>query len=219
MAAVIPAQQMLGMTLPILIAGDILSNLHYLRQQEWRLLRPLTVGAALGIAAGSAALWHLSQRDPEQFKRWLTLLISGICLFLVALQGYRLFGREVPKLPTHPGSSLGVGGLAGFVSTLSHSAGPLVTIYLLQERVEKRRLVGTLVLFFLIVNVLKVPTFVKLGLITTGTLRDSIWLLPLIPLGTLMGAWANRRIPEKPFAASMYAVAAVTAAILVYRSW
>ena len=59
MGAVMPPQHMLGVMLPVLIAADILSNLHHLRNYEWRLLRPLLWGAAAGILLGSIAFWLL----------------------------------------------------------------------------------------------------------------------------------------------------------------
>jgi uncharacterized membrane protein YfcA len=206
---------MLGVMLPVLIAADILSNLHHLRAYEWRLLRPLLAGAVVGVAAGSAAFWLLRQTDPVRFQRSLAVLIGAICLVFVGVQAYGLTGRRVPTLAPHPASSVGVGALAGFVSTLSHSAGPLVTLYLLQEKVEKRKLVGTLVLLFLLVNVAKVPTFVALRTINASTLRDSLWFVPLIPLGTLAGAWMHRRVPERPFVLILYAAAAATAGHMV----
>lgn len=214
MAQVMSPTHMLGMLLPILIAADILSNLHYLREWEWRFLRPLLWGAVFGVVAGSLTFWLLGKSP--RFETSLKILIGGICLAFVAIQAYGLTGRPVPTLPSHPASSLGVGSLAGFVSTLTHSAGPLVTLYLLQEKLEKRRLVGTLVFYFLLVNVSKVPTFVALDIINARTLRDSIWIVPLLPLGTLLGAWMNRHVPEKPFAAILYTAAAVTAGHMIW---
>jgi uncharacterized protein len=218
MALVMPPQHMLGLMLPLLIAADILSNLHYLGQWEWKLLRPLLLGAVLGVAGGTVVLTALKGIDPATFQSSLQLLIGCVCLTVVAMQVYRLFGREVPTLPAHPLSAGSVGFVAGGVSTLSHSAGPIVSIYLLQEKVPKRRLVGTLLLYFLLINTVKVPTYVHLEIINRQTLMDSIWFIPLLPLGTLAGAWMNNRVPEKPFAAIMYTAAAVTAAHLVYRA-
>ncbi len=216
MASVMPPQHMLGVMLPVLIAADVLANLHYLREYEWRLMRPLLAGAVLGIAIGSAAFWYL--RESQHFQKGLAILIGTICLAFVGIQAWGLTGRKVPTLPSSPASSVGVGSLAGFVSTLSHSAGPIVTLYLLQEKIEKRRLVGTLLLTFLLVNVLKVPTFLALGAINAATLRDSVWLAPLLPAGTFLGAWMNRRIPERPFAAVLYVAAAATAGHMIFAA-
>lgn len=218
MAAVMPPSRMLGILLPVLIAADILSNLHYIKAYEGRILRPLLAGAVGGVLLGSAAFWLLQKAEPAQFQRWLKILIGAICLAFVGLQAYGLTGRRVPTLPSRPASSVGVGGVAGFVSTLSHSSGPIVTLYLLQEKVERRRLVGTLVLFYLLLNVAKIPTYVVLGNINAGTLRDSVWLIPLIPAGTLAGAWLHRRIAEKPFLAILYSFAAITAGHMIWSA-
>jgi uncharacterized protein len=105
------------------------------------------------------------------------------------------------------------------VSTMSHGAGPIVTLYLLQEKLEKRILVGTLVFFFLLVNAAKVPTFVAMGWINAGTLRDGLWTLPLLPLGTLAGAWLMKRMPEKPFIVVLYVATSVTAAHMIWAAF
>lgn len=216
MAAVMPTPTMLGILLPTLIAADILSNLHHLGHYEGRVLRPLLWGSLPGIVAGSAVLWAMGQTEPKQAQRALSLLVGSICIVFVGVQLWGLAGRRVETRPATPGMGAAVGLLAGFVSTLSHAAGPLVTLFMMRENIEKRRLVGSLVLYFLIVNSLKVPTFVWRELITVETLRDSIWFVPLLPLGTLAGAWMHRKIPEKPFALILYVAAAVTAAKMVW---
>jgi uncharacterized membrane protein YfcA len=78
--------------------------------------------------------------------------------------------------------------------------------------------VGTQLLYFLIVNTAKVPTYAWLGTINGATLRDSIWFLPLLPLGTLSGAWLGRRIPDRPFVITLYVVAVVTAGHMLWQA-
>lgn len=217
MALVMGSDHMLGVMLPVLIGCDIFSNLHYLGQYDWKRLRPLLMGIVCGIAVGTVILFYLRALPPEEFRTILNGVVGGICLLVVALQAYRLAGREVPTLPPHPASAVGVGAFAGTVSTINHAAGPIVTIYLLQEKLEKRRLVGTLLLYFLIGNSLKLPTYLLLPmsngrpLINADTLHDSIWFIPLIPIGTLIGAWMNKHVSEKPFAAVMYIAAGLAA--------
>ena len=50
------------------------------------------------------------------------------------------------------------------MSTINHAAGPIVQIYLMQEKVEKRIMVGTLLLYFLLINTAKVIPYLLLGL-------------------------------------------------------
>lgn len=218
MAQVMPISHVLGIMLPVLIAADVLSNLHYLREYEWRLLTWLLVGVLLGIGAGSLLLsWVLGYSDAD-LRSILSLVIGVVCLLFVVLQTYRLTGRPVPTLPPHPLSSAAVGTVAGLVSTISHSAGPIVSIYLLQYRLSKRKLVGTLLIYFLFGNLMKVPTFVTMGLINFQTLRDSIWFVPLLPVGTLLGAWMNQRISAGPFNVLMYGIASVGAVAMVCKA-
>jgi uncharacterized membrane protein YfcA len=219
MGSVMPPKHMLGVQLPLLIACDALSNLHHLRNYEWRILRPLIWGALGGVLLGSWIFWKIQDSDPVRVQHGLSFLIGTICLLFVGIQAWGLTGRKVPTLPSHPASSVAVGSTAGFVSTLSHGAGPIVTLYLLQEKLPRHILVGTQVFYFLLVNSAKVPTYVKLGLINKSTLTDSIWFIPLIPLGTLAGAWMNRRVPAKPFAAILYVMAAVTAANMMWAAF
>jgi uncharacterized membrane protein YfcA len=213
-----PAPHMLGVQLPLLIAADALSNLHHLKNYEWRILKPLVWGALAGVVLGSFVFWKLQKTDPVRVQHGLSILIGSVCLAFVAIQAWGLTGRRVPTLPSHPASSVAVGTTAGFVSTLSHGAGPLVSLYLLQEKLPRQILVGTQVFYFLLVNSAKVPTYVHFKVINRSTLLDSIWFIPLIPLGTLAGAWMIKRVPEKPFAIILYVAAAVTAGHMIWAS-
>jgi uncharacterized membrane protein YfcA len=160
----------------------------------------------------------MSHADPTTFNRRLSLTIGLICLFFVAAQCWRMIGRTLPTLPPTPGSGVAVGAVAGTVSTISHSAGPIVTLYLLQERVEKRRLVGTMLLYTLLINSVKLVSYFVIGTVTLRTVRESLWMIPFLPIGTLAGVWMNRKLPEKPFMAIMYIAAAATAGQMIYKS-
>jgi uncharacterized membrane protein YfcA len=218
MALAVGPAKMLGIILPLLIACDILSNLHHLGHYDWTRLRRLLIGAAVGVAAGTIVLLVLRGMPSGQFSKIMNLIIGIICLAVVAMQAWRLTGREIPTLPPHPLSAVSIGLVAGTVSTINNSAGPIVTIYLLHEKLPKRLMVGTLLLYFLLINCAKLPTYIAMGLINGQTLHDSIWFIPLIPLGTLMGAWMNKRVPERPFAAILYIAAAVAAGAMIYKA-
>jgi uncharacterized membrane protein YfcA len=219
---------MMGVMLPLLVACDLLSSLHHLGQYDsWRRFAPLLLGMIVGILAGTAILWGLSGINFSAFNMTMSGIVGVVCLIVVLMQVYRLTGREVPTLPPSRASALTIGGVAGTVSTLNHAAGPIVQIYLMQreeDKLNKRKLVGTLLLYFLIGNTLKLPTYCLLpvfpdgrALINAQTLHDSIWFIPLIPIGTLIGAWMHHRVPERPFAAIMYVFAALTAGQMIYK--
>jgi len=213
---VLPPDRAIGFMLPVLIVADALSNLHHIRYRSGPHLRWSLSGAVIGVVLGSLILWWM--QSTIYFNAWLNLCIGVICLLFVVLQVYRLSGGKVPRVPDGRWPGRVAGGLAGTVSTLAHSAGPIMTIYLLERQMEKRLLVGTLVLFFFILNVMKLPTFFGLGLINPATLLEGLWFVPLVPVGTLLGVWLNKRISEKPFVTVMYLGAAAAASHMLYKS-
>lgn len=218
MALVMPTQQMLGIMMLVLIVADALSNLHYFREYEWKLLRWLLAGVVPGIGAGTMMIWLIGQADPSTFDRVLKAIIGILCLMIVALQVWRLTGRAVWILPIHPISSATVGLVAGAVSAIAHAAGPIILIYLLQAKLPKRKLVATALLYTLIANPLKVPGYIAIGIINISTLRDCLWFIPLLPVGTVLGAWLNGKISEKPFVIIMYVMATATALVMVVKA-
>ncbi len=222
-AAVLPPTNALGTLLPLLIIADVFANLHHLKNRSSYHLRWLLTGGAGGIVAGTALFLALRVMSPEDGTRTLNkvlyVVVGGVCIALVAVQVYRLFGGKVPHISGKPAPTMAVGATAGFVSTLAHSAGPVVNIYLLEQRLEKRLLVGTAAAFFFVINIAKLPTFIALGFTTTSTIWQSLWVVPVIPLGSLMGYWMHKHIPEKPFVVVMYVGAAAAAGHMIFKAF
>lgn len=205
----------MGVLLPVLIAADLFAVYQHWGQQSWRHLRPAFIGAAFGIALGTLLLWVF--RQAGTLTTALNLTVGGVCLLLVIVQLYRLAGGKVPRIPDRPAASANAGFLSGVVSTLAHSAGPIMSVYLLEHRLDKGRLVGTLVLFFYVVNVAKLPSFIGLGLITPQTLLISAAMAVVVPAGSLLGLYLHRRVAERPFAVVMYTGAAAAAARMIWK--
>jgi len=218
MAMVMPAPTMIAVLAILLVVVDCFANLHYISQYDWPVLRWLLPGAVVGVAIGIAALLLMRGTDSTTFDRRLSLTIGLICLIFVLLQCWRLMGQYLPTLPIGPASSIAIGAVAGAVSTISHSAGPIVMLYLLQERIDKKRLVGTMLMFTLLINSVKMVCYGAVGVVTWATFHQTWWMIPFLPVGTLAGVWMNRRIPEKPFTVVMYVAAAATAVQMIYKA-
>ena len=56
-------------------------------------------------------------------------------------------------------------------------------------------------------------------MIDGGTLRASALLLPLVPVGAVLGLWLHRRVAERPFTLIMYGGAAAAGLRMVYRAF
>jgi uncharacterized membrane protein YfcA len=224
--AVLDPRAGLGFMLPILITGDIFSFLHHRHNRSNLHCRWLVLGAFGGIALATILLLVLQhaagtgdvETHNKAINRGLYLVVGGSCLLMVAAQAYRMIGGRLPHIPSSAPAGYTTGGLAGFVSTLAHSAGPVINVYLLEEELDKSLHVGTAVLFYLFVNLGKVPAYVGLGYMTAATFKTSLLFLPLVPVGTCAGSWMHKRVPEKPFAIILYLGAAAGAAWMLWSA-
>lgn len=216
-ANAMPPERALAVMLPILIVADTFAVYQHRRQWSWPHVKPALLGAAAGIGLGTALLFLLRAGAKDGLAAMLSILVGGICLLMVAVQVYRLFGGRVPPLPGGTPAGVAAGSAAGFTSTLAHAAGPIMSVYWLDQKLGKRVLTGSLVLLFILINTAKVPAYVALGMINPGTLKESAVFALFVPIGSLLGIVMHHRIPEKPFAAVMYAGAAAAGGWLMIK--
>ena len=127
--------------------------------------------------------------------RQARLLIGTVILSMVVLhvlRSRRAAAGEDPAMHHLPVVIL-TGVLAGFTTLVANAAGPLMAVYLLSARLPKMEYVGTAAVFFLLLNLFKVPFMVDLGLITTNSFGINLALAPVV----LAGAWLGRRLVTK----------------------
>jgi hypothetical protein len=180
--------QAAGITLPLLIVGDIFAMRFYWRTWDMKRLRLLLPAALVGIVLGISLLVTL----PDiVLRRLLGLITIGIIVYKVTSDALRTVAYQ-PR--NWHGYLAGFG--SGFMSALANLGGPPITAYLLLQKLEPTAFVGTQALFFTIVNVLKLPGFLGAGVIDIPTLIRIAWVIPLIPVGVWVGrraiGWINR---------------------------
>ncbi len=199
-ANIMPPRTATGVVLPLLLVGDVIAVGWYRRHAQWGRLWRLFPWAACGVVMGYFALARMSDRQ-------VGLAVGAIVVGLVALQAFSrkgLAGATGEDIPWWMAPVFGV--LAGFTTLISNAAGPLMLIYLLAMRLPKMEFVGTGAVYFLLLNLFKVPFMVHLGLINPASLRLNLMLVPAV----LVGAWAGRRvlarIDQGPFEKLMLAL-------------
>lgn len=197
-AQILPAKQATGVVLPLLVFGDVIAVASYRQHTQWRFLWRLFPWTAAGVVIGFLALDRIDDRQAR-------VLIGAIVLSLLALHVWRRWqpARARAVAPPAPASDRviepgehgwwfapAIGVLAGFTTLVANAAGPLMVIYLLAMRLPKMEFVGTGAVFFLLLNLFKVPFMVNLGLINPDSFRLNLWLAPAV----LVGAWVGRKI-------------------------
>jgi hypothetical protein len=191
-AWVIPARASTGLILPMLIIGDLFAVSYYRRHAQWRHLWALIPWALVGVVLGTLALGWVSDR---QLKPIMGAIIIGMLL----LHLWRQRPGSSQEIPHRRSFAAGMGLLGGITTMMANAAGPIMTIYLLAMRLPKQAFLGTGAWYFLLVNWLKVPFSVHLGLINVQSLKVNLLLAPAIIAGAVLGILVVRRIPEKRF--------------------
>ena len=187
----------IGTLLPLLLVGDLFSVYHHWRTWDWRNVKLLIPGFTVGVVLGSVVIACFGQL--EQGEQYLKIAIGVVCVAWVAVELWRLRFAPQWKLRADWVSGSAAGGMAGFVSTLAHTAGPVITMFLMGQNLAKQTFLGTIVLYFLLGNSIKVPFYVGLGLIDYETLKMGLCLCVFVPIGTTAGVWMTRRMSEKLF--------------------
>ena len=108
--------------------------------------------------------------------------------------------------------------VAGYTSTVAHAGGPPMSIYLLPQRLDKALLAGTAVVFFAVLNYVKLVPYFWLGLFDARNLVTAAALAPIGVLGIVAGVWVRKRISEVLFYRLCYGFLLVTGGKLLYDS-
>lgn len=201
--------QAAGIMLPLLIVMDWISVWAYRKHWDRRLLFLMLPGAVLGIAFGGLLADHVS----EDFVRLCVGLVA-IAFPAYAILGARLrTGADWMKNNRLAGWVAGI--VAGFTSFVAHAGGPPFQAYALQQGLDKRVFAGTSVMFFFVVNAVKIIPYAMLGQLDRTNLTISAALIPLAPVGVLIGVWLLKRIDQQAFYKVMYGLIFITGLKLV----
>ena len=174
-----------GISLPLLMVGDAFAMRFYWREWDVALLKQMLPAAIVGIVMGTLLLVSLS----DQVLRY----VLGI--FTLGMIAYKLLSDSLQSVAYTPRPWHGylAGWASGLTSALANLGGPPITTYLLLQKLQPVAFVGTLTLFFTVVNALKLPGFLLAEIIDLPQLLRIAWVMLIIPLGV----WFGRRIIDR----------------------
>jgi uncharacterized membrane protein YfcA len=208
MALTVPIPQAAAIMLPILIVMDAVGLWAYRGKFNRENLPVLLVGGVIGIALGALAFRYLSDA-------WTRLALGAISVgFVMHYYGFRVGQRAVAASRV---KGFFWSTVSGLTSTIAHAGGPPLSIYLLPLRLEKSLLVGTTVVFFAVINLVKLIPYAWLDLFDGTNLSTSAALAPLAPIGIFTGYQMMRRVNEVVFYRICYALLAVVGLRLLWE--
>jgi len=200
MMFVMPPEKVTAVLLLVLILCDFNAIYHHWQNRVWRKVLDIYLPAIAGIALGGLVWWWIGVRGAEHYavhlKQFTGAIAVLLALYIVAKEASM---RWVAHHRAGPRTALACGIAAGFTSTITHGAGPIVNLYLFSQGLGKTLFVGTVAWTFTFINLTKLPIFLGVGLIDRQVLLFDLVLIPLIPLGSWLGHWMHHRVPERPF--------------------
>ena len=209
LALALPPVQAAGILLPLLCLSDLFSMYAWWGEWDRRTLWLMLPGAILGIGIG----WATAALVPEP----VVLLLVGV-IALAFVGRWLVLRRAGPQAARaqRPAAGQGWGAVAGYTSFVAHAGGPPFQVYALPLGLSPRVLTSTSVIFFAIVNYVKLIPYLALGQFDATNLALSGLLAPVAVAATYLGAWIVRRMRAEVFYPITYALTALVGLKLVW---
>lgn len=193
MSFVIAVPQATAILLPILCLTDLFGLWVFRGKWDWRNLKIMLPGATVGMIVGTLTFRYL---DSAMVKA----LVGGISIWFAIAQFLPMIRkREIAPAGRNVLRGGFWAGVAGFTSFISHAGQPPYSIYMIPQRLDKTIFLGTTAVFFAYVNYFKLVPFWWLGQLNTENIATSLVLVPLIPVGLVLGLWIQRKLSPTMF--------------------
>src|SRR5699024_2774240 len=99
---------------------------------------------------------------------------------------------------------------------VGNAAGPIFNVYILTQQLKKESMIGTVAWFFFLVNLIKLPFHIFLwGTINNDTAKFTVFSIPFIVVGALVGIWFIKRINDVWYRRFIIIVTVLTALRLI----
>jgi uncharacterized membrane protein YfcA len=205
------SKQASGLVLPLLIFGDFVAVFSYRKHTQWRYLRRLFPWTAAGVVLGYFTLGRISDHTARILVGWIIIALAALSFW----RKYASSANEEKAVSFHWSVGASIGMTAGFITLVANAAGPLMAIYLVAMRLPKMEYVGTAAVFFMLLNLFKVPFMVDLGLITTQSFSFNLTLAPAVLLGALAGRWLLKKVNQNLFEQLVLLLSAIGVILLI----
>lgn len=211
LALLFGAKASTGIALGMLVAADIMAVLYYHRHADWAVLWRVFPAAAVGVGLGTFMGDLISE------TAFATAMVVFIVVSLVLMVWQEV--KQSVWIPRHPVFAISAGVLGGVTTMVGNMAGPVMSLYLLSQRLPKQAYIGTVAWFFLAVNLFKIPFHIfAWHTITFDTLLVNCLMVPVIGLGAWVGIQLVKRIGDANYRWFIILTTGATALVMLARS-
>lgn len=189
-ALAVPVPQAAAILLPCLCVMDLVGQGLMWRHIDRALIRFILPFGLLGTLVGTLLFRWVD-------AAWVAGLTGAFTLLFLAQRLAFAPKADAPPLPRWAGGVLTT--TAGFTSFVAHAGGPPLYPYVLPLRLSPIAFSATMGSFFMAVNLSKWVPYAYLGLLDWRNIGTSLALLPLAPVGVVVGVWLTKRMPSSSF--------------------
>ena len=207
MALTITVPQAAAVLMPLLFVMDIMGISAYRKDFDKRLLKFLLPCGLIGTVIGTLIFKLISAQVVAGIVGTITLLFLAQRLLFPP-------NKDSQPPPRWAGALLTI--TSGFTSFVAHAGGPPFNAYMIAQRLPPIVFTATAAYFFFIINLSKWIPYAWLGLLDTRNFATSLMLLPIAPLGVLVGVKIARRIQPTLFYRLVYLGMFLTGCKLVW---
>lgn len=197
-----PGPEALGVLLPLYIITDLMAIASYRSKIDWSVLARFLPLAFLGVFVGS---YFLANVDADQFLTFLGVTI-------IAMIGLGLYLDFRPAaFMRKPWAAYSMGFFGGVISMIANAAGPIFSLFLLEQKLEKASYVSTRAWAFFIINLVKLPFYIGLGLLSVESTEASLYAIPGLIIGSFIGFHFLKKVNPIQFKWMIRIMSALTA--------
>jgi uncharacterized membrane protein YfcA len=199
--------QAAAILMPVLLLMDILGMAAFRKDFDLKLLKFLIPSGLVGVVIGALLFKVLEAHTVAGIVGVFTLLFLAQRL---------LFPPRMDSAPPPRWLGALLTTTSGFTSFIAHAGGPPISAYVIPLRLSPVKFTATMAFFFFIINLAKWIPYAWLGLLDMRNLATSLVLLPIAPIGVLIGVRLARRINPLLFYRFVYLGMFLTGVKLVY---
>ncbi len=210
MALAVTVPEAAAILMPVLLLMDILGMAAFRKDFDLQLLKFLIPCGLVGIVVGALLFKALSPH-----------VVAGIVgVFTLLFLAQRVLfppKADSPAPPRWLGAILTA--TSGFTSFVAHAGGPPINAYVIPMRLSPVKFTATMAFFFFIINLAKWVPYAWLGLLDGRNMATSLVLLPIAPIGVLVGVRVARRIKQVLFYRFIYVGMFLTGVKLIWDAF
>jgi len=210
LALILEPAEAVAIMLPLLVVMDFTALKPYWRQWEPQTSKILILGGIPGAFLGA---FLISIANPDVFRFLIGLIALAFVLFQFSRDRGWLNTAQQP-MSDRSGFICGIG--AGLTSFIAHAGGPVASVYMLSKPLSKMEYQATTIIVFWVNNLLKIVLYLFLGFLTWQTALADLYLIPFAIIGTYLGVYLHRIVPEGLYFTLIYVFLTIAGTKLIF---